>query len=956
MNVKDGCAHSRVRIGNMVELEAKSYIEMKMDHVKRRFYILGLSLLVLIIALAGLLGILDSLPGPSSATTGPGNVQPITTPPGDNGGQPQTTAAPTTTTPGNENPPQMNITPRFSMSLPKSLDVDISKPTNPGLSLDSATSTHIPILEVTGAENTEYLKSVTASTYDGAEWVMENLADYIEYNGELTIPEGVDPNQIVTDDITVATLVDIINGKVAIPTSLYPVSIDSSEPLLYFPDDMTFLSEEEFPEEYTFETIHFIYDRQQLANADLELLEEYLQLPDNITPRTYELAETLTGGIESPYYMAKAIEDYLKTKYTYDYDFTPAPAGQEPNDWFLFEEKSGVCTNFNSAFVVLSRAAGIPARLVGGFHINAQEAAQDVYTDQAHAWAEVKFKDLGWVTFDATGSTPALQNTVTEITSISPEAEKGVEFTVAGTVLTDTTQPADGVLVEIMVNETKDAEGAVLVGQGIVADGHYEIKAIIPGDVAVGEYHVLAHSLKSSRYRESWSDPVIKVVAGTEIDLQYAARIRNGDTLTLEGTLTEKYGEALGGQQLQIYLNDKPVANPVTDSNGGFKWAQSFNEPGKKVIRVTYGGTEYYKATASEAEFRVLAPAVIEIKANGGTTAKPAEISGRLAEAGTGSALAGRTLAVLIDGELKDIKPVTGDNGKFEFNYNFEKPGTHKIEVKFAGDEQYYEAAATVNTTIATSSGFPIWMIIVIAAGLAAVAIGGWFLYRYLKNKPAPTAESKPEEIAAVPTAATPWESTGDSVGLTIEFPQIKEPLPEVWGIDEELTIGISLADEVGTGIAAPLEVLISNEGIIKTTTGKDGKAEVRHTYKAKGEFNIAAKYEESPVKKASAARTIRIVDYREEIVSLFNRLVAELRRNGINVSDEFTPRKIQWLVLNADKTIPEKAMEDAVNCFEETDYSLHPITRQHYETMYLAQKEITEHGTRPAAAAQDRI
>jgi len=79
-------------------------------------------------------------------------------------------------------------------------------------------------------------------------------------------------------------LVNIVNGVSAIPTSLYPVSINASEPLLYFPEDMTFLTEEEFPEDYIFETIHYIFDRQTLANADLDLIQEYLQLPENITP------------------------------------------------------------------------------------------------------------------------------------------------------------------------------------------------------------------------------------------------------------------------------------------------------------------------------------------------------------------------------------------------------------------------------------------------------------------------------------------------------------------------------------------------------------------------------------------------------------------------------------------------------------------------------------------------
>jgi len=921
-----------------------------MDLLKRRFYILGLSLLVLIIALAGLLGILDSLSESTTTTANPGNGEPTTTQPPDNGEKPPGTETPNQNS-NDKAPPSQAITPKFVLSLPDSFNLGKVSSTNPGLALGSAMPVHFPILEVTGAANTEYLKSITAAYYDGAEWLPTELGDYIEYNGKLIVPPGIDPDQIVTDDITVSTLVDIVNGKAAIPTSLYPVSVNSSEPLLYFPDDMTFLAEEEFPEEYIFETAHYIFDRQTLANANLDLIQEYLQLPENITPRTYELAETITGGIESSYYMAKAIEDYLKTEYTYSYEFESAPAGWEPNDWFLFEEKSGVCTNFNSAFVILCRAAGLPARLAGGFHIAPQAATQTVYADQAHAWAEVKFDDLGWYTFDATGSLPAVTPTVTEITVTSPTAQKGEEFMAAGTVWTDTEKPTEGVLVEILVNDTKAHEGAVLVGQGIVTGGHFEIHAVIPGEVAVGEYHVLAHTLKTARYQESWSDPIIKVVSGVSINLQMPDRIKTGEKLALKGSLTGEFGEALGGQKLQLYLNGDPAASPTTDSAGNFSWENSFDEPGDYILQVSYPGTEYFLAATGEAKFRVLAPAVLTFKTDGNLINSPVKVDGRLTEAKTNDPLTDRALLFYIDGILQENRPVTDNGGRFDFKYTFSDAGEHNIEVKFPGDADYYEATATADINIVISATFSPWPIIIAALALIAVGAGGWFLYRRLKKNRVPEV---PEAAPETPMAATtPWKTSDSSRLLTIEFPQIGEPLPDVWGVGEELTIALRLTDEVGTGLVAPLEVLISNEGIIQTTTDKDGRAEIRHTFKHKGQYNITVKYEESTGgNKASAVGAIRIVDYREEIVSLFNTLVAEFRGMGISIAEEFTPRKIQYLVLNADKGIPEKALEDAVYCFEETDYSLHPITRKHYEIMYLAQREIKQHGTKPAAAA----
>lgn len=92
-------------------------------------------------------------------------------------------------------------------------------------------------------------------------------------------------------------------------------------------------------------------------------------------------------------------------------------------------------------------------------------------------------------------------------------------------------------------------------------------------------------------------------------------------------------------------------------------------------------------------------------------------------------------------------------------------------------------------------------------------------------------------------------------------------------------------------------------------------------------------------------------MDYREEIVELFYKLVDNLQKLGLPVSDKYTPRKIQYLVAEAKAGILEKAMEDAIVCFEEADYSTHTISRQHYERMYLSVREIEKHGNKPKAA-----
>lgn len=130
---------------------------------------------------------------------------------------------------------------------------------------------------------------------------------------------------------------------------------------------------------------------------------QYLQLPGNITQRVRDLSARITDGESTPFGKARAIEKYLQGSYDYDRNYAPAPPDWEPIDWFLFEAKQGVCGNFNSAFVILARVSGIPARLSIGYFIPPGEGEpQPVYAGQSHAWAEVGFKELGWIAFEAT--------------------------------------------------------------------------------------------------------------------------------------------------------------------------------------------------------------------------------------------------------------------------------------------------------------------------------------------------------------------------------------------------------------------------------------------------------------------------------------------------------------------------------------------------------------------------
>jgi len=144
------------------------------------------------------------------------------------------------------------------------------------------------------------------------------------------------------------------------------------------------------------------YNRDVLNDLGVLDSTDCLQLPDNITDRVRDLSYRITSGMPTPFEKAKAIEEFLQVRCDYRMDYEPAPPGHEPNDWFLCETREGICGNFNSAFVILARASGIPARLSAGYYLlPGNGAPQPVYPSQAHAWAEVGFEGLGWLAFEA---------------------------------------------------------------------------------------------------------------------------------------------------------------------------------------------------------------------------------------------------------------------------------------------------------------------------------------------------------------------------------------------------------------------------------------------------------------------------------------------------------------------------------------------------------------------------
>lgn len=136
------------------------------------------------------------------------------------------------------------------------------------------------------------------------------------------------------------------------------------------------------------------------------LRQAALALPPGYNPRTHALAQRwrAEAGNDDEAIVRRAM-DWIRRDFAYTLS-TPL-AGRHSADEFLFDQQEGFCEHFSSAFVILMRDAGIPARVVTGYVGGYRNPIGDYWLirrSDAHAWAEVWLDGRGWVRADPTAA------------------------------------------------------------------------------------------------------------------------------------------------------------------------------------------------------------------------------------------------------------------------------------------------------------------------------------------------------------------------------------------------------------------------------------------------------------------------------------------------------------------------------------------------------------------------
>ncbi|MEO8752841.1 MAG: DUF3488 and transglutaminase-like domain-containing protein [Casimicrobiaceae bacterium] len=213
------------------------------------------------------------------------------------------------------------------------------------------------------------------------------------------------------------------------PAVTYTVNLEPSSRVWLFALDLPASLPRAEPDAYaapsTSDLAYLTRDQQLLARAPVTQAIRYVQqsvlsssfpgnarfdaaanlrLPGN-NPRTRAYALDLRERYPDDRQLIAAVLQWFNQE-NFVYTMSPPALNENTADEFLFDTRRGFCEHYASAFVVLLRAAGIPARVVTGYQggaMNPRGGYMIVRQSDAHAWAEALIDDR-WQRFDPTAA------------------------------------------------------------------------------------------------------------------------------------------------------------------------------------------------------------------------------------------------------------------------------------------------------------------------------------------------------------------------------------------------------------------------------------------------------------------------------------------------------------------------------------------------------------------------
>ena len=241
-----------------------------------------------------------------------------------------------------------------------------------------------------------YWRTGAYDSYTGTGW--ERRGATTPYDGPLSTP-GVEDQRLEYE-------ITLERGATSLPTAWQPETVAADE--LQVTDQQAITTETPAPAGTSYTGVSVLPPRDPavLRAADDSyppaIQERYTALPAATPDRVGTRTAEITAGAETAYDTAALVEQWLRTEK--EYSLQADRRSETIADTFIFEMEAGYCEYFATAMTTMLRTQGVPARYVVGYTSGDLTGDNEyaVRGQNAHAWVEVYFPEIGWIQFDPT--------------------------------------------------------------------------------------------------------------------------------------------------------------------------------------------------------------------------------------------------------------------------------------------------------------------------------------------------------------------------------------------------------------------------------------------------------------------------------------------------------------------------------------------------------------------------
>ncbi|WP_166664383.1 transglutaminase TgpA family protein [Actinophytocola oryzae] len=248
---------------------------------------------------------------------------------------------------------------------------------------------------IAGGAEVDRIRVAALDAFDGVTWTSRDR--FLVAGNQLAADPAMTRGRPVSARVTIEGL-----AGPYLPVVGWPVQLDLGDTAGFSTSSGVLVGTRRTPRGTTYTVVGQTADRDGgLVRTSPSGAPGYTALPSDMPPLLETWAQRLTAGETRPYGKLVAIEEYLRGL-PYRLDVPPGHS-YAALVRMLTASGEGYAEQHASAFAVLARVLGFPARVAVGYRLDDSSAGtHEVTTQDAHAWAEVHFDGYGWVAFEPT--------------------------------------------------------------------------------------------------------------------------------------------------------------------------------------------------------------------------------------------------------------------------------------------------------------------------------------------------------------------------------------------------------------------------------------------------------------------------------------------------------------------------------------------------------------------------